>query len=100
MKHLVISLSSDGKTRSFDLDHKLAHMLFDGEPLQFCGAVENAVALTRLNPLEKDTSNLFAIKFPQYFEPTLGDILLLGSDVDGFACDLNVSSILTKLNFD
>jgi hypothetical protein len=97
--NIVISLSPDGQTRSFYLDHKLAHMFFDGKSLQFCGAVENAVALTRLNPLEKDISNLFAIKFPQYFEPTLGEILLLGSDVDGLACDLDVPSILNILNF-
>ena len=99
MEHLVISLSPDGKTRSFYLNHKLAHMLFDGKPLKFCGSVENAIALTRLNPLEEDISNLFAIKFPQYFEPTLGDILLVG-DVDGLACDLDVPFILNKLNFD
>lgn len=97
--NLVICLSPDGKTRSFKLDHKMAHALFDNQSLQFCGAVKNAVAVTRLTPREDDATNVFAMKFPQYFDSTKGDILLLGSDANGGACDLDVESILDALAF-
>jgi len=95
--NLVLSLCADGRTRSFQLNHTLTHVFFDYQSLQICGAVENGVAVARRHAREHDVVNVFSAKFPQYFEYTLGDILLLGSDQDGEACDLDVSKIIRIL---
>tara|TARA_B100001741_G_scaffold312788_1_gene317016 strand:- start:1392 stop:1691 length:300 start_codon:yes stop_codon:yes gene_type:complete len=95
--NLVLCLCPDGKTRSFSIDHKNLNVIFDNQTLQFCGSLENAVAVARLHPREHDETNVFTLKYPQYFDVTKGDILLLGSDEKGFACDIDLVSIMDIL---
>jgi hypothetical protein len=45
----------------------------------------------------EEDCNTFCRRFPQFFEETAGDILLVGSDEKGEACDVNVDQVKALL---
>ena len=63
----------------------------------FCGAIDyyHIVALSASDARTPSSSelNVFSYRFPQFFEPTAGDILLLGSDERGEACSVHEHEI-------
>lgn len=95
---IVMCLHANGQTKSFILNHKEVNLYFQGE-FTFCGSIPNlnAVAITRLTPKQDDIINTFSKAFPNDFDTTYGDILLIGSDENGEECDINVANILQYL---
>lgn len=94
-QHWVLFLNSLGVIKSFKLNHKISHILFDCADIQFCGAIDefNAIAICRKKPRDTDQVNFFSEKFPEFFDKCFGDILLVGSDNNGDACDLNIAEL-------
>ena len=98
MEHMVVSLSANGTIRSFRMDHRKVRYFFGNEDIGFCGAIDElrVVAMARTERRENDALNMYSLKYPRLFEKSYGDILLLGSDKNGEACDVSVSEI-TKI---
>ena len=86
-------LKESGGVRSFRADHATLHLLYDSTPLSICGAMydHNCVFLCRSEFRPTDAQNPFAARFPAHIDPTTrGDILVVGSDESGEACDVDV----------
>ena len=92
-------LKADGIIRSFRMDQSNLNQYFDYHEYGFCGAIRdlNIVAVARTIHEDYAESNRFTEMFPDYFEPACGDILLLGSDEDGNACDVDVEKAIQIL---
>ncbi len=100
MRHTVVCLSVDGSVRSFRIEQERAYTHFGGKEVGFCGAIVdlNVVALTAMDDDEDDTKNVFCVRFPHFFEkPTSHEILLIGSDERGEACDVEVDKVVALL---
>lgn len=97
---IVMCLHPDGTTRSFTLNHNKAYTYFGNGSITFCGSIPdlNLVAIARRQPQEGDKLNEFSKKFPNSFDSTYGDILLVGSDQNGEECDVDILETLKYLN--
>lgn len=91
--HKVVCLKPDGGIRSFDMNHKKVNLFFDNEEYEICGAIDEECIIALGYSAKNKGENIFSIEYPNYFEKTYGDILLVGSDNDGEACDINLENI-------
>lgn len=96
---IVMCLSADGKIKSFKLVHKSCHQYFGGDTISFCGSIPelDIVAICRKIRQKDDKLNEFSIEFPDCFEETYGEILLIGSDAHGQECDVDIMKTLNYL---
>ena len=92
-QNLAVVLDTNGSIRSLHLDHSKLKQYFK-EEFGFCGAINTCrvVALAKLDS-GMDPINIFTTRFPQFFESTHGQILLVGSDDVGEACDVDIDAI-------
>ena len=89
----VICLKTDGGIRSFEIDHKKVNLFFDNNEYGICGAIDEHFVIGLGSTHDVKEENAFSKEYPQYFEKTHGDILLVGSNQHGEACDVNVYAI-------
>ena len=98
MQHKIILLRESGTWEMVYMDHKKLHLYYGNHPIAFCGGLQDCVFVCRSIPDEKDGKNCFAEQFPQYFEAeTHGDVLVVGSDENGAACDVDVECVMSAL---
>jgi len=99
-KNLIVALSTNGTIRSFQIEHNLLATYLNDD-IQFCGAIVdcNVVAISAKNQSGDIPINIFSTEHPELFDLTHGEILLVGSDLNGMECDVDVErvcKILTK----
>ena len=97
--HTVVSLEVDGSLRAFPMDHREVRGFFGGCDFTFCGGLDELrlFALTRTAPT--GDVNPFPPTHPDVFagaQTLHGPILLVGSDADGEACDLDVDAVFHR----
>jgi len=89
----VVCLKTDGGIHSFEMDHTNVNLFFNNEKYGICGAI-NDQFIIGLGLIGRDKEeNIFSVKYPNFFDNTHGDILLVGSDSSGEACDVNMETI-------
>ena len=100
MEHTVALLFPKGTIEFFNLNHKQIHTFFNNQKYQFCGAIcdLNVVALCLENSYGTDPINVFSTKYTQYFDECAGNILVVGSDSDGEACDVDMKKLASYLS--
>lgn len=100
--HKVIELRQDGTFCAVMISHEKLHVFF-GCDITFVGALDEfgVVAVGKSEQTEKDVINPFC-QNEEFFEKNVrGNVLLIGSDEEGVACDINerilsfVPSLLT-----
>ena len=93
MEYRILKLSYDGTLHEMWSNHKDLCTHFDG-PFTFCGAIHAcyAFAICSLNQTDKPT-NMFSQIFNDFFDTCNGDIILVGSDMNGMACDLDIDKL-------
>ena len=101
--NVIMCLSQNGTIKSFSMDHSSLHKYFgNSKTLEFCGSIEQyyAVAICEHSTQTENTNqiNFYSKHYPCYFTQVYGDILLVGSNEEGLACDLNVFEIQSLLN--
>lgn len=92
-------MSPDGNITSLEYCHKELNTYFNNNEIELCGAIDShmAIAVSQLNSAEQ--VNVFSVKFTEYFNKHIrGVILLVGSDSNGEACDLEIDIIQSKLS--
>jgi hypothetical protein len=90
--HTVALLTLDKKIDFFTYNHNKLKEYFNDD-FEFCGAIYdlNIVALTRKTQTSK--KNFISETLPMNFDPTYGDILLIGSDEQGQACNIDPTEL-------
>ena len=95
--HRCLLISAQGEATVLSLEHGTAHT-FLGGPVGFVGAIDalNAVAIGRRD--DDGEVNAVCAKLPHWFyTDTRGQVLLVGSDEAGAACDLDVEAVLRAI---
>ena len=102
MDTIVLLLKENGDTETYKICQKNSFQVLKSNEVSFCGALYefNAFALKKARVDKKENINIFSFKFPEYFEETYGDILLVGSDDQGQECDIDIDSLKKILNID
>lgn len=74
--------------------------LFD-QQIRICGAIASTNAIAVCGEAYTNDNSLCAM-FPEFFRDAHGKVLLIGSDEEGYACDLEVDKVLEilKLKYD
>lgn len=100
MLHLVVILEQNEVVRTQYMDQSNLRAFYDDASISFCGAIDDChcVCVKRANR-RLDSLNSFAVRFPKYFDAdTYGDVLVVGSDARGEACDVDVVSLSRLLD--
>lgn len=89
-----IGLRVDGHIDTVYIEASDLHTFFKNDAYTFCTNLPhmNAVGLARKAPQASDSLNYFSKNFPEVFEETHGDILLVGSDEHGNEYDLDLDA--------
>lgn len=99
MSHQVVILHPNGRLEPHHLPHDTLYTFFE-DNIHFCGAIDDALAFGVARDRAEDVENVFAERFPALFTSTKGPIVLVGSDEDGLACDVDVDLIRRLLRYD
>ena len=94
MQHDAVLLKDDGGIHCLQVDQKKLHEYFNGA-IAIVGAIEelNAIAVAR-ETSECENINLFCKDHDSCFDnPVSGDVLLVGSDCNGQACDIDAQCV-------
>jgi len=98
MLHWAISIKDDTSMVALKIDHQLLKEYFQSS-ISFCGAIceFDAIAVCSNSKIGKE--NKICKQFPSFFDDVIyGEIILLGSDANGQACDLDVEKIIKFLH--
>ena len=93
-------MSETGFLYAKNIDHKKLYELFNFEAYGFVGAIYdcNTFALAYTHG-EQFTVNAVAARYPEFFEENVrGPIVFVGSDDDGYECDIDVNILAKTLN--
>ncbi len=98
VEYRILKLLCNGDVQEMWSNHKDLSSHFDGNDFTFCGAIDEclAVAICESNLSDKPM-NVFSEKFDNFFDASRGDIILIGSDENGMACNLDIRKILSLL---
>ena len=98
MLHWAVSIKDDTTMSALKLDHQLLKEYFQNS-ISLCGAIYEFDAIAVCSDLKIGKENKICKKFPSFFDDVIyGEIILIGSDANGQACDLNAEKIMEFLN--
>ena len=91
-----VLLRYTGEIEKLQLDHKKLKEYFESD-ITFVGAIDDCqvVAVGKSNYLEN--KNILCIDEDMFDVPVFGDVLLIGSDKDGEALDVNYKEVVETL---
>ena len=85
---LVACLSMNGNIRTFKINQEYVNLYFENK-MGFCGKIDCLNAFVVGNVVDKkDTPNPYCEKLG--FDLVYSDIIILGSDENGDACDIEI----------
>ena len=98
MLHWVVSIKDDTSMIALKTDHKLLKEYFQSS-ISLCGAIYEFDAIAVCSNSKIGKENKICKQFPSFFDDVVhGEILLVGSDANGHACDLDVEKIIKFLD--
>ena len=96
--HTAVCLNVDGSFKVMRLNHDDISYYMKGT-ISIVGAIDDAQAIAVARQYSDECVNTTCARYCEYFDSNIkGPVLLVGSDEDGQACDLDTDHVLKALH--